>query len=43
MIELNKFIEEMRATSSATDKVAIIKNSSPFIHKDYMCTLIPYV
>ena len=42
MIELNKFIEEMRATSSATDKVAIIKNSSPFIHKVLEYTYNPY-
>ena len=31
MEELEKFIEEMRATSSSTDKVAIIKRSSAFI------------
>ena len=33
MEELNKFIEEMRSTSSATDKIAIISRSSAFIHK----------
>ena len=42
MIELNKFIEEMRATSSALDKVAIIKRSSPFIHKVLEYTYNPY-
>jgi DNA ligase 1 len=42
MIELNKFIEEMRATSSALDKVDIIKRSSPFIHKVLEYTYNPY-
>ena len=42
MIELNKFIEEMRATSSALDKVDIIKDSSPFIHKVLEYTYNPY-
>jgi DNA ligase 1 len=42
MKELNTFIEEMRATSSALDKVAIIKRSSPFIHKVLEYTYNPY-
>ena len=33
MKELQEFIEEMRSTSSATDKIAIITRSSAFIHK----------
>ena len=42
MKELSQFIEEMRATSSATDKVAIIKRSSAFIHKVLEYTYNPY-
>ena len=42
MEELEKFIEEMRATSSSTDKVAIIKRSSAFIHKVLEATYNPY-
>ena len=42
MEELEKFIEEMRATSSATDKVAIIKRSSAFIHDVLEATYNPY-
>ena len=42
MKELSQFIEEMRATSSALDKVAIIKRSSPFIHKVLEYTYNPY-
>jgi len=42
MTEINKFIEEMRATSSATDKIAIIKNSSTFIHNVLEATYNPY-
>ena len=42
MIELDKFIEEMRGTSSALDKVAIIKRSSAFIHKILEATYNPY-
>ena len=42
MEELNKFIEEMRSTSSATDKIAIIARSSTFIHKVLEYTYNPY-
>ena len=42
MIELNKFIEEMRATSSSLEKAEIIKNSSDFIHKVLEATYNPY-
>ena len=42
MKELDEFITEMRATSSATDKVAIIKRSSTFIHKILEATYNPY-
>jgi len=42
MEELSEFITEMRATSSATDKVAIIKRSSAFIHKILEATYNPY-
>ena len=42
MKELSQFIEEMRATSSATDKVAIIKRSSSFIHDVLAATYDPY-
>ena len=42
MEELNKFIEEMRSTSSATDKIAIITRSSTFIHKILEATYNPY-
>ena len=42
MKELSIFIEEMRATSSALDKVAIIKRSSAFIHKVLEYTYNPY-
>ena len=40
--ELSEFITEMRATSSATDKVEIIKRSSAFIHKILEATYNPY-
>ena len=42
MTEINKFIEEMRATSSSTDKIAIIKRSSTFIHNVLEATYNPY-
>eukprot|EP01052_Picozoa_sp_SAG31_P022632 SAG31_NODE_1809_length_7226_cov_2.765259_7_plen_428_part_00 len=42
MEELGRFIKEMRATSSATDKVAIIKRSSAFIHNVLEATYNPY-
>jgi DNA ligase-1 len=42
MTELKQFIEEMRATSSATEKIAIIKRSSAFIHNVLEATYNPY-
>jgi len=42
MKELHKFINEMKATSSAIDKVSIIKRSSPLIHKVLEYTYNPY-
>ena len=42
MKELQEFIEEMRSTSSATDKIAIITRSSAFIHKVLEATYNPY-
>ena len=42
MEELQEFIEEMRSTSSATDKIAIITRSSAFIHKVLEATYNPY-
>ena len=42
MEELKQFIEDMRSTSSATNKVDIIKQSSPFIHKVLEYTYNPY-
>ena len=42
MTELNGFIEQMRSTSSANDKVEIIKNSSDFIHKILEYTYNPF-
>tara|TARA_R110000803_G_scaffold209838_1_gene280183 strand:+ start:50 stop:1315 length:1266 start_codon:yes stop_codon:yes gene_type:complete len=42
MTELKEFIEEMRATSSATEKIAIIKRSSTFIHNILEATYNPY-
>ena len=42
MTELNSFIEQMRSTSSANDKVEIIKNSSDFIHKILEYTYNPF-
>ena len=42
MKELKQFIEDMRSTSSATNKVDIIKQSSPFIHKVLEYTYNPY-
>lgn len=38
MIELTNFIEAMRATSSATEKIQIIKNADRYIH-----TILEYV
>ena len=42
MTELQNFIDEMRGTSSATDKVAIIARSSTFIHKVLEYTYNPF-
>ena len=42
MKELQEFIDEMRSTSSATDKIAIITRSSAFIHKILEATYNPY-
>ena len=42
MKELKTFIEDMRGTSSATDKIAIITRSSAFIHKVLEATYNPY-
>ena len=42
MKELQEFIGEMRSTSSATDKIAIITRSSAFIHKVLEATYNPY-
>ena len=42
MIELQNFIDKMRATSSSTDKVQIIKESSRYIHKVLEYTYNPF-
>ena len=42
MTELKEFIEKMRATSSSLEKVEIVKNSSPFIHKILEYTYNPF-
>ena len=42
MTELKEFIGEMRATSSSTEKIAIIKRSSTFIHDVLEATYNPY-
>ena len=42
MLELQNFINEMRSTSSATEKIAIIKRSSAFIHDVLEYTYNPY-
>ena len=42
MKELQNFINEMRSTSSATDKIAIIARSSAFIHNVLEATYNPY-
>ena len=42
MTELQDFIDEMRSTSSATDKIAIITRSSTFIHDVLEATYNPY-
>ena len=42
MTELQNFIDKMRATSSSTDKVQIIKESSKYIHKVLEYTYNPF-
>ena len=42
MIEVKQFIDRMRATSSSLEKVAIIKQSSPFVHKILEATYNPF-
>ena len=42
MIELTNFIEAMRATSSSTEKVQIIKNASSYIHRILEYTYNPF-
>jgi len=42
MTKLNQFIEDMRATSSSTQKVQIIKDADPFIHKVLEYTYNPF-
>ena len=41
-LRIENFIEEMRATSSSTDKVQIIKEASPFVHKALEYTYNPF-
>ena len=41
-LRIENFIEEMRATSSSTDKVQIIKDASPFVHKALEYTYNPF-
>ena len=42
MVELKEFIEKMRGTSSALEKIEIIKGSSEFIHKILEYTFNPF-
>ena len=42
MTELQNFVDDMRATSSSTDKIAIISRSSAFIHKVLEYTYNPF-
>ncbi len=42
MTELQEFINEMRSTSSATQKVEIIRDASPFIHRCLEYTYNPF-
>ena len=42
MIEVKKFVDKMRSTSSSNDKVAIIAQSNAFIHKVLEATYNPY-
>ena len=41
-LRIEQFIKEMRATSSSTDKVQIIKDASPFVHKALEYTYNPF-
>lgn len=41
-LDFNNFIDKMRATSSSTEKVQIIKNSNEFIHKVLEYTYNPF-
>ena len=41
-LRIENFINRMRATSSSTDKVEIIKEASPFIHKALEYTYNPF-
>ena len=41
-LRIENFIEEMRATSSSTDKVQIIMEASPFVHKVLEYTYNPF-
>ena len=42
MIEVKKFVDKMRSTSSSNDKVAIIAQSNAFIHEVLEATYNPY-
>ena len=42
MQKLQDFIDKMRSTSSSTDKVQIIKDADPFIHKVLEYTYNPF-
>ena len=42
MLDLIEFIKEMRATSSSTEKTAIIAQSNAFIHNVLEATYNPY-
>ena len=41
-LRIENFIEKMRATRSSTDKVQIIKEASPFVHKALEYTYNPF-
>ncbi len=41
-LRIENFIEKMRATSSSTDKVEIIKEASPFVHRALEYTYNPF-
>ena len=42
MTELQNFIDNMRATSSSTEKIQIIKDSSSYIHEVLEYTYNPF-